>query len=785
MRHFLLLTYAFPPDNTPAAARPGQLYDYMPENGYQPIVVASSSYGASEAGEFIHRVPSGDETAGANFTSRLAYEFMRYCAPYNDRLPWVPYAVSAAARLIRSRPVDAIYSTSPFIASHIAALWLKARFGLPWIADFQDPVRDNPFRTRNWIYPYDTLIEKSIFRNADRLIANTDTVATAWSTRYPKWAEKISILWNSFDPHEGIEPASSPLRAHRVLAHIGALYGGRSPALLLSSLERLRVGPSATRVKLVGPIEPGVLASQAALFERMRQSGILEFENRLVSREEALLETAQADYLLLLDINEKNAAFQVPSKLLDYIRFGKPILAYTPKDSPVERILVESGTRYVAIAPTTPEPISDQKVSEFLRLSIEPYRASPWFESKFSARAQAQTLNKLLNDLLPQTSTAPSRAGMAPVREGPAPPLAQEQVPAKCSSMLPNDIRALVDFSHLAKPLLLVIADAEEEFDWEQPFAASRTSVTNMKRQHLAQEIFARYHIVPTYAVDYAVANQEDGYRPLLDLLRDGLCEIGAQLHPWVTPPQIEEVGERNSFAGNLPEELEFSKLKNLTERIEANLGVRPRLYRAGRYGTGPNTPRILNRLGYTVDCSVLPKWQRRSAYAPDYSGAPMSPYWIGGGTELLEIPVTTNTIGLARKAESMLAPYVFSETARSLRVPGVLARLRLLDQIRLSPEGNTLNEAKRLTRFLITAGHKVFVISYHTPSLAAGHTPYVRNAADLTNFLGWLEAYLDFFFGEVGGAASTPEQVRRIALSAPSRMPETSRIADELRVEA
>ena len=352
--------------------------------------------------------------------------------------------------------------------------------------------------------------------------------------------------------------------------------------------------------------------------------------------------------------------------------------------------------------------------------------------------------------------------------------------------MLPKDDHAIVDFSALEKPHLLVIIDAEEEFDWGKPFSAAGTSVTTMKRQFLAQQIFARYQVIPSYAVDYAVADQQEGYQPLLDLLQDGLCEIGAQLHPWVTPPQIEELSVRNSYPGNLPEELEFKKLKNLTERIESSLGVRPRLYRAGRYGAGPNTPQILKRLGYTMDCSVRPQARPSSPYAPDYTGAPMSPYWIGGGVNLLEIPVTRSMIGLASRAETALAPYVFSEAATALRIPGVMARLRLLDEIGLSPEGTTLNEAKRLTRFLLAAGQKVFVVSYHTPSLGLGHTPYVRNAADLNRFLGWLEGYLEYFFGEVGGAAGTPEQIRQIALTASAdRQQQNGEVSHSLRVNA
>jgi hypothetical protein len=314
MRQILLLTYTFPPDNTPAAIRPKQLCDYLPAHGYQPIVVASSFEGAREEPEFVRRVPVGGEPLGVVLASKLAGRLMRLCAPYNDRLPWVPFAASAAEQLIRSRKIEAVFSTSPFLASHLAALWLKRKFDLPWVADFQDPVIDNPMRDRRWLYPYDALMEGAIFRDADKLTANTDTVASAWRRRYPRIASKVSVLWNSFDPEEEIPTCVVANRSHRVLSHIGALYGQRHPGQILSALDRLGVGASVVRVKLIGPMQSSILAEHSELIERLRQRGLLEFDGQLVDRRTAMLETAQADYLLLLDINAKNASFQVPSK---------------------------------------------------------------------------------------------------------------------------------------------------------------------------------------------------------------------------------------------------------------------------------------------------------------------------------------------------------------------------------------------------------------------------------------------------------------------------------------
>jgi hypothetical protein len=400
MRRVLLLSTAFPPDNMAGAARPGQLFKYLPENNYRPVVVASSLHGSLTGDALVYRAPAARATATVSALAALGRAFTRYCAPYEDRLSWVPHAVAAAMALARSGPIDAIFSTSPSLAAHFAALWLKARLGLPWIADFRDPVRDNPARSRNWMYPYDAAVERLIVGRADRVTANTDTVAAAWQRRYPQWSDKISILWGCFDPEEPVEPALPLARPYRVLAHIGVLYGGRHPGQLLTSLERLGIAPSEYRVRLVGPVGDDILAEQGPLFDRMRASGLLEYSNRLVPREEATRERAAADYLVLLDLNELPTSFQVPSKLMEYVRAGKPILAWTAKDSPVERILARCGIPYIAIDPASPAPERDRKLAEFLKIPPESHRPSSWFQETFDARLQAREVARLLDELL-------------------------------------------------------------------------------------------------------------------------------------------------------------------------------------------------------------------------------------------------------------------------------------------------------------------------------------------------------------------------------------------------
>lgn len=316
----------------------------------------------------------------------------------------------------------------------------------------------------------------------------------------------------------------------------------------------------------------------------------------------------------------------------------------------------------------------------------------------------------------------------------------------------------------VGKPRLLVMVDAEEEFDWSQ-FTSRQTSVQSMRHQVRAHRIFERFGLKPSYLVDYPVAAQPDGYLPLRDLLASGACDVGSQLHPWVNPPDERPVNnEAESFPGNLAEALERAKAVRLTNCIQENLGQKPIIYRSGRYGAGPNTERILTDLGYKIDCSVLPYTNLSDRGGPDYTNWGPEPVWLDRDAGLLELPVTLGFTGALAGMGGMNHAKLFRPGTERLHVPGVFARLGLLERIKLTPEGISLAEAKRLTRSLLANGQKVFAITYHSPSLDPGNTPYVRSQADLDRFLAWLDLYCEWFLGAVGGTPSTAVEIYDLA---------------------
>jgi len=284
---------------------------------------------------------------------------------------------------------------------------------------------------------------------------------------------------------------------------------------------------------------------------------------------------------------------------------------------------------------------------------------------------------------------------------------------------------------------VLLTVDTEEEFDWNAPFQRDGYGLSHVaaipRFQSFCEMIGAR----PVYLVDWPIANDPQAVEIIGDAVRRGAAEIGVQLHPWVNPPFDEAVGTRNSFAGNLAPALEAAKFTLLRDRIETAFGTAPLIYRAGRYGLGPHTAGLLRDAGIRIDTSVRSLFDYSVGGGPDYSHHPLAPYWVDRDHQLLELPVTTTYSGALRRIGPLLhrvqrhVPTMFSG----------FSRFGLLERIALTPEGVTVAEAIRGIDIAVDSGLPMLVLSFHSPTLAPGHTPYAKDEAAVDALYDWFAA--------------------------------------------
>jgi hypothetical protein len=314
----------------------------------------------------------------------------------------------------------------------------------------------------------------------------------------------------------------------------------------------------------------------------------------------------------------------------------------------------------------------------------------------------------------------------------------------------------------ISRPVLLICIDTEEEFDWHKPFNSKSTSTKHMKALHSWQEYFEEWGAKPCYVADYPVCDNTDAISQLCDYHHKGTAELGAHCHPWVNPPLNHEINSYNSYPGNLPYETEKAKLTLLTEAISTHLGESPKTYKAGRYGFGRNTGEIITQLGYDVDLSPSPGFDLREDGGPDYrfNSSNISRKTFAHGRTLTTFPLSGGFIGWG----GLIKPYAhaLAQKMEVLRIPGILAKARFADRIKLSPEGFTSSEHIKITQYLMSLGINVFTWAFHSPSMVPGYTPYVRNDKELSAFKTKFDIYFDYFTNTLNGIFLTPQQLKK-----------------------
>jgi hypothetical protein len=269
----------------------------------------------------------------------------------DSRIGWIPGVVRAGMRAIQRRRPRIIYSTSPYVSAHLAAMILSRWYHVPWVADFRDPWRENPFRDRhsNAVEVWDSVLEWCVLRSAHHVVCATPTMTRQVCVRRPFVAAKISTVLNGFD--DDLSDRDVVTHVHEpdrfVLTHAGQFYGPRSPVIWFSALRwALRRSPelfAKFRMALIGP--PTFDGRQ--LTEIARDAGVGGHVSVFGQKThgETLSYLADSDAVMVAGSTGAGCDLQVPNKLFEYLGLRRPIIATCAATSPIVGVLRDADAK--------------------------------------------------------------------------------------------------------------------------------------------------------------------------------------------------------------------------------------------------------------------------------------------------------------------------------------------------------------------------------------------------------------------------------------------------------
>ncbi|HIA13282.1 MAG TPA: glycosyl transferase family 1 [Flavobacteriales bacterium] len=370
----LIITYYWPPAAGPGVQRFVKFCKYLPEFGWDPLIltVKSGSY------------PSIDESLGENLPSDLPVFRTKTFEPFqvynrlrgekgkeipvsligikedkrliqrlslyiranwfvpDARKGWRKYAVAEAIKLIKAHNPDVIITTGPPQSTHLIGLDLKRRCRLPWLADLRDPwtnVFYNKFFPRTESTKRkDKSMEDSVLKNADFVTV----VSSGLKKEFEDRSKGISVIYNGFDEEDFVESQSTKQEKF-TLEYIGNLKPNQNASGLWETISELLAENASFKVDfklvLTGNIDKFI---EADLTQKYGLGGNLDIK-RFVPHREAVEVMKKAGMLLFIVPEADNNHLIITGKLFEYLASRSAILAIGPVDGDAAQLLAEAN----------------------------------------------------------------------------------------------------------------------------------------------------------------------------------------------------------------------------------------------------------------------------------------------------------------------------------------------------------------------------------------------------------------------------------------------------------
>ena len=350
-KRILVVTHQFTPHVSPRTTRWSILCDQLIDRGYQVTVLTGTKqdeqkkfnvlyFGSQKIGNFIDNTRrASNNSEKSNITKKLFFSLLKKVYRFFFRtFAWPDYSMFWLFSINRHRKnipeYDLLISVSLPFTSHVAAYLINKKKGKKWIMDIGDPfyLKKAAPENNNYIYSYlNKYIENKFYRTANSVMFTHRESMQHHNNSFPVLISKAIVLPPVFEainkvPCEKFDFDKRPLK----VAYFGVLTQGvRDPSQFLIYINKLNLDME---------LHWYVNEDTKQMVRNSSNKNIKNIFHNLVAREEALSLMIE-QYHALISIGNKNP-FQLPSKIVEYISTGKPIIHFSEiENDPVEEVL--------------------------------------------------------------------------------------------------------------------------------------------------------------------------------------------------------------------------------------------------------------------------------------------------------------------------------------------------------------------------------------------------------------------------------------------------------------
>lgn len=357
-----MIAYHFPPlAGSSGIQRTLRFVQHLPSLGWQPLVLSADPRAyENTSNDLLADVPTATvvRRAFALDTARhlqLKGRYLGWMARPDRWISWQFDAMRQGLQLIEEYKPDVIWSTYPIATAHVIASKLHRKTGIPWVADFRDPMAQDGYPADPHTRQSYLAIEADAAAHARYCVFTTPGAARIYQQRYTAADSRMVVLENGYDEESFASTAQHPTvdstladgKRPLLMLHSGIVYPSeRDPTQLFEALGRLQkagiLSPAELRIRFRASVHDDLLQSLA------QAHGAQDFIELCPSipYREALAEMLAVDALLVMQASNCNA--QIPAKIYEYLRAGKPILGLTDPAGDTAGVLREAGLNDMA-----------------------------------------------------------------------------------------------------------------------------------------------------------------------------------------------------------------------------------------------------------------------------------------------------------------------------------------------------------------------------------------------------------------------------------------------------